>query len=132
MSSCVEELCPSKELEGLGECKRHKGLIKKRTWHFPNGHSAVASYPSRLPRTIADVFSDGCTHAISSPHRQNERFLFILCFICSTPATQLSFLTLSSLSPSVPMVPTSPGFHLFLLFPAKTAVFPRALYLKEG
>lgn len=112
---------------------KDKGLMKKEDVALPKRTLSRGIIPFPLPRTITMCSQTAApSEAISSPHHPNERCLFIFCFICSTPATWLSFLTLSLLSPSVPMVPISPGFHLFLLFPAETAVFPRALYLKEG
>lgn len=60
MSFCVEELSPSKELEGLGECKR-QGAYEKRG----RGTSQTDAQPwhHTLPaaKNNHDVFSDGCT-----------------------------------------------------------------------
>lgn len=129
---------PSEKLEDLGEYKRIVAYKKKKkmTCDFPNTHAQAwwhRTPPPLLPRTVTDALA-GCAHALSSPARSQINVHAVLSVPC--PATQVFFFFFNPLLAFI--LPTHctyflpSGFHVFLLLPAKTAVFPKAMYLKEG
>lgn len=130
---------PSEKLEDLGEYKRIVAYKKKDDLRLPK-HTrpgVVASHAS----PPAAKNSNRCARRLrpcpflSSPARSQINVHAVLSVPC--PATQVFFVfffnpLLAFILPTHCTYFLPSGFHVFLLLPAKTAVFPKAMYLKEG